>query len=78
MTNDPARARVVTEQAIRAEAAVKNNPADLINVALERLAQASLELPGFSTLDRMASSVRNEVNGRISHAWSSRVLCRSA
>ena len=65
VTNDPARARVVAEQAIRAEAAVKNNPADLINVALERLAQASLELPGFSTLDRMASSVRNEVNGRI-------------
>ena len=50
---------------IRAEAASKNNPADLINVALEQLVQKGLELPGFSTLDRMAMSIRSEVNSDI-------------
>ena len=34
---DPERARALAEQAIRAEAEVKNHPPDLINVALEML-----------------------------------------
>jgi hypothetical protein len=55
----------VAEGVIRAEAASKNNPADLINVALEQLVQKGLELPGFSTLDRMAMSIRAEVNSDI-------------
>jgi TnpA family transposase len=44
---------------------VKNHPPDLINVALERLAQARLELPAFSTLDSMESTIRGQVNGQI-------------
>jgi hypothetical protein len=59
---DPDRAQSVAEDAIRSAAAVKNNPPDLINVALEMLVKASLELPGFSRLDRMTSRIRSEVN----------------
>ncbi|MEU6641705.1 Tn3 family transposase [Saccharomonospora sp. NPDC046836] len=40
----------------------KDNPADLINVALEELVRAGCELPGFSTLDRMATAIRTETN----------------
>src|SRR6266508_3598046 len=46
----------------RAAAEVKNNPPDLMNVALELLVKASLELPGFSTLNEMTSRIRGEVN----------------
>ncbi|MEA2933347.1 MAG: hypothetical protein QOI56_2132, partial [Actinomycetota bacterium] len=45
---DPERARQVAAEAIRAAAEVKNNPPDLINVALEMVVKASLELPGFT------------------------------
>ena len=59
---DPERARTLAAGAIRAAAEVKNHPPDLINVALELLVKESLELPGFWTLDRMASEIRLEVN----------------
>jgi len=65
VTYDQRRARTVAEAAIREAALVKNHPPDLINVALERLVEASLELPAFSTLDEMATSVRAEVNAGI-------------
>ena len=60
--HDPDRARAVAEAAIRAAAEVKNNPADLINVALEELVRGGYELPAFRTLDDMASRIRLEVN----------------
>jgi hypothetical protein len=63
---DPERARVVARDAIRAAAEVKNNPPDLLNVALEMLVKASLELPGFSTLNAMASQLRGQVTPRCS------------
>jgi hypothetical protein len=62
ITADPARAREVAEQAIRTAALTKDNPADLINVALEELVRARLELPGYTTLDEMAASIRIAVN----------------
>ncbi|MGH9223842.1 MAG: DUF4158 domain-containing protein [Acidimicrobiales bacterium] len=65
VTHDPQRARAVAAEAIRSAAASKNNPADLINVALEMLVKASLELPAYSTLDEMASRIRREVNTAI-------------
>jgi hypothetical protein len=65
VAHDPERARAVAADAIRAVAEVKNNPADLINVALEMLVKASLELPAFSTLDDMAGRIRREVNTAI-------------
>ncbi|GAA1328509.1 DUF4158 domain-containing protein [Pseudonocardia xinjiangensis] len=47
---DAGKARVVAEEAIRKAVTTKDNPADLINVALEELVRARCELPGFSTL----------------------------
>ena len=60
--HDPQRARTVAEAAVRSAAEVKNDPPDLINVALEMLVKGSLELPAFSTLDEIVSRVRLEVN----------------
>ena len=65
MTDDQRRARAVAVAAIREAALVKNHPPDLINVALERLVEASLELPAFSTLDELAAAIRAEVNAGI-------------
>ena len=62
---DQRRARALAAAEIRAAALVKNHPPDLINVALERLVEASLELPGFSTLDELATTIRAEVNAGI-------------
>ena len=62
VVHDPRRARAVAADAIRSAAQAKNNPPDLINVALEMLVKASLELPGFSTLDVMAGRIRREIN----------------
>jgi len=62
VAHDPRRARAVAADAIRSAAAAKNNPPDLINVALEMLVKASLELPAFSTLDEMTGRIRHEVN----------------
>jgi hypothetical protein len=62
VVHDPRRARAVATDAIRSAAQAKNHPPDLINVALEMLVKASLELPAFSTLDEIAGRVRREVN----------------
>ncbi|MFF9142121.1 DUF4158 domain-containing protein [Streptomyces albogriseolus] len=59
---DQERARQIAEEAIRRAALVKNNPPDLINVALEELVRATCELPAFRTLDEMAARIRREVN----------------
>lgn len=68
MTYDQAKARGIVEQSIRKQAAAKNRPADLINIALEKVVEAGLELPGFSTFDKMASKIRTEVNASIRSA----------
>jgi hypothetical protein len=60
--SDKAGSRALAESAVRAAAQSKDNPADLINVAIEHLVRQRLELPGCSTLDRMVASVRTEVN----------------
>ncbi|MFI1226090.1 MULTISPECIES: DUF4158 domain-containing protein [unclassified Streptomyces] len=62
---DQGAARRIVERSIRKEAAAKNRPADLINIALEKVVEAGLELPGFSTFDKMASKIRTEVNASI-------------
>ncbi|MEV3923476.1 DUF4158 domain-containing protein [Actinomadura coerulea] len=59
VTYEAARGRQVAEEAIRKAVQSKDNPADLINVALEELIRARCELPGYST---MASAIRAEVN----------------
>ena len=65
VTRDPQRARALAEAAIREAAQVRNHPPDLINVALERIVEASLELPAYSTQDEMAAAIRTEVNEAI-------------
>ncbi|MFB9586595.1 DUF4158 domain-containing protein [Streptomyces goshikiensis] len=62
---DGPAARALAEETMRVEAASKYNPADLINIALEKLVEAGLEIPRFSTLDTMASTVRGQVNEEI-------------
>jgi hypothetical protein len=49
LVDDQAHARKVAEEAIRGAVQVKDNPADLINVALEELVRAGCELPASST-----------------------------
>ena len=42
-----------------------SDPADLINRAMEVLHAAAIDLPAFSTLDRLVNRLRGEVHGRI-------------
>lgn len=62
VTYDAARVREVADEAIRKASQAKDNPADLINVALEELVRAECELPGYTTLDEMTKKIRTEVN----------------
>ncbi|MFI0966623.1 DUF4158 domain-containing protein [Streptomyces sp. NPDC021080] len=64
-TYDQAEARRIAEGSIRKEAVAKNRPADLINIASEKVVAAGRGLPVFSTLNAMASTVRKEVNASI-------------
>jgi hypothetical protein len=61
----PAAVRAVAEAAIRKALQSKDNPANLINVALDKLVRQGYELPGYTTLDAMATSIRSEVNADI-------------
>ncbi|MEU3282429.1 Tn3 family transposase [Streptomyces antibioticus] len=65
LKHKPGEARAVAEAAMRSAAPVKAHTADLVNVALEELVRHKerLELPAFSTLDRMAARIRSEVEG---------------
>ena len=56
MAHNPGKARKIAQKAIWDAAWVKNHPPDLINVALERLVQAGLELPAFSRWTRWSPS----------------------
>lgn len=73
VTYDAARVRQVAEQAIRKAVQAKDNPADLINVALEELVRARCELPGYTTLDAMTTAIRTEVNTAFYQAVTSRI-----
>lgn len=52
--------KVIIESASRMD-----NPADLINVAIEEVVKERYELPGFNTLDRLVNHLRKEVNQQI-------------
>ena len=60
--HDPAGARKVAADAIEEAAPRKNDPADLIKIALERLVEDSYELPAFRTLNDTAITIRGRVN----------------
>ena len=68
LSADQGAARKFACEAIRAAAQTKDNPADLINIALEELVKNSCELPAFSTLDRLAGEIRAQVNQDFQHA----------
>lgn len=55
----------VAREAMQKAAEVMDDPADLINVALEEMVRRRMELPAFSSLDRLARGVRARVNERI-------------
>lgn len=55
-------------------AQVQDNPADLINIAVEQLRQQQAELPAFSTLDRLSRRVRTVVNNRLAQRIIARLL----
>lgn len=46
-------------------ASTMSDPADLINLAIEVLGKASIDLPAFSTLDRLANHLRMKVHTKI-------------
>jgi TnpA family transposase len=55
----------IVSEAMTKAAEVMDNPADLINVAIEELVRQRIELPAFSTLDRHARRIRSLANSRI-------------
>jgi hypothetical protein len=54
-------------------AGIMSDPADLINRAIETLRGEMIDLPAFSTLDRLAGHLRAEVHGRIFRTVASRL-----
>jgi TnpA family transposase len=58
------QARHHVTRALYEAAQVLDNPADLINVAIEELIRVRCELPAFGTLDRLVRRVRTLVNRR--------------
>lgn len=55
----------VVTRAVLGVAETMSDPADLINRAIEALRNARIDLPAFSTLDRMANHLRVQVHERI-------------
>jgi hypothetical protein len=61
---DETAERLVTD-ITREAAETMSDPADLINRAVETLQASAIDLPAFSTLDRLVNSVRAEIHARI-------------
>lgn len=55
------------EPAIRTAALTMSDPADLINLAIETLMRANVELPAFSALNRVVGHLRQEVHTDLYH-----------
>ena len=56
------QARHLISEAVSGSALVMDNPADLINVAIEILVKDRYELPGFNSLNRLVCRLRTRVN----------------
>ncbi len=59
------QARRVAAEAMGEAALAMDDPAGLVNAAIEELVKERYELPGFSTLDRLARHIRRTVNTRL-------------
>lgn len=55
----------VATRAMGTAAQVMDNPANIINASIEQLIKDKIELPAFSTLDRLARRIRPLVNQRL-------------
>lgn len=56
------QARHLISEVVSRSALVMDNPADLINVAIEMLVKDRYELPGFNSLNRLVCRLRTRVN----------------
>lgn len=74
---DDGAGRFVTGTVLEA-AETMSDPADLINRAIEALQTAAIDLPAFSTLDRLVSRLRAEVHGRMYDRVAARVTAQHA
>ncbi len=61
--SDDDRERIIA--CIRQSAYTMSDPADLVNVAIEELSNANIELPAFSTLDRLVGHERQAVHDEL-------------
>ena len=58
-------ARLLVSETVTQSAYIRDNPADLINIALEELVRNRYELPSFRELDRQVNHLRTRVNETI-------------
>jgi len=58
-------ARRMAAEAVAGASLAMDDPADLVNIAVEELVKERYELPAFSTLDRLVRKVRHAVNTRL-------------
>ena len=65
VTTYDAAAEQIMASTILEAAETMSDPADLINRAIEALQAAAIDLPAFSTLDRLVNRLRAEVHGRM-------------
>ena len=59
------QARHLISESVSSSAEVMDNPADLINVAIEMLVKDRYELPGFNSLNRLVCRLRTRVNHQL-------------
>jgi TnpA family transposase len=64
--------------AVLEAAEIMSDPADLINRAVEALQAAAVDLPAFSTLDRLVNRLRAEVHGRLYDRVAARLSAEQA
>ncbi|KAB8139570.1 Tn3 family transposase [Chloroflexia bacterium SDU3-3] len=72
-SSDDRMIRRAATTALVAAAQVHDSPVDLINATVETLRTANVELPAFSTLDRLTRRVRTLVNARLAQRLAAQI-----
>jgi len=65
VTQYNSNAHLLMKEIVTEKAYIMDNPADLINVALEELIKQRYELPSFRELDRQVNHLRSQVNQKL-------------